>query len=414
MLATNNIILVDDDLDVLQAYQILLESEGYLIRALSEPSQCINYIEEDWCGVVISDIYMPQYSGWELLNQLHKKDPYIPVILITGHGDVPMAIEAMKKGAFYFIEKPVQPEMLLSSLKQALEKRQNYLTQKQWQQKILEINLIGNSHWIKQTRKRMQQLAQTKLPLFIFGEIGTGKSLIANYLYELCQADYSQYHTILVTEQNTTEHLQTLEKMKQSVILLENIENLSLNAQKMLANSLIHPKQSNRFIFTSIHSPQVLLSQYKLLPELFYHISLTQIECLPLQQRHQDIEPLFRHYLEITCQKLNKKRPLITDKVMQKLMAQRWEGNIHQLIHTAELYAVGATIQPDQLQYHPLLESEISLDNQLEEYEKGIITAILDRFQGNINATADYLKIPRKKLYLRMKKYDIRKEDYKE
>lgn len=414
MLDKNNVILVDDDLDVLQAYQILLENEGYKAIGVSDPTQCITHIEEDWCGVVISDIYMPQCSGWELLKVLHQKDPHIPVILITGHGDVPMAIEAMQKGAFYFIEKPVQPEMLLNSLKQALEKRQHYLTKKQLQQKMLEINLIGHSHWIKQTRKRIQQLAQTKLPLFIFGEIGSGKSTVAQYVYELCKSDYHQCYKLHLTEAKDVDCVQSLSELKQTVILLENIEHLSLNAQKLLAHFLIDPEQSNRFIFTSTYLPQELLTQHQLLPELFYHISLTQIECLPLHQRQQDIEPLFRHYLDFTCQKLNKKRPLVSEKIVQQLMAQRWEGNIHQLIHTAELYAVGATIQPDQLQYLPLLESEISLDSQLEEYEKGIIVAILDRFQGNINATADYLKIPRKKLYLRMKKYDIHKEDYKE
>lgn len=413
MLMTTNVILVDDDPDVLQAYQILLESEGYHATALADPTQCLGLIEEDWAGVVISDIYMPHCSGWELLAQLHQKDPHLPVILITGHGDVPMAIEAMQKGAFYFIEKPVHPERLLERLAQALEKRQQYLTQKQWQQQLLEIHLIGQSHWMKQTRKRIEQLAQIKLPLFISGEIGTGKSTIARYVYELCRTEYPTFLPFFA-EQGESAVLSALSEQTQAVILLENIENLSLSVQKRLAHAIIDPAQSNRFIFTSLHSPQVLLTQYQLLPELFYHISLTQIECLPLHQRQQDIEPLFRHYLDLTCQKLTKKRPLVSEKTVQQLQAQRWEGNLHQLIHTAELYAVGATIQPDQLQYLPLLESDISLDSQLEEYEKGIISAILDRFQGNINATADYLKIPRKKLYLRMKKYDLHKEDYKE
>ncbi|HGO5823133.1 TPA: sigma-54-dependent transcriptional regulator [Mannheimia haemolytica] len=414
MLTKPNVILVDDDLDVLQAYQILLESEGYQPITLTKPSHCCELIDETWSGVVISDIYMPQCSGWELLEQIHQKDPHLPVILITGHGDVPMAIEAMQKGAFYFIEKPVQPEILLARLQQAFEQRQEYLAQKQWQQALLDSHLIGQSHWIKQLRKRIQQLAETKLPIFVFGEIGTGKSLVAQYLYQLCQARYPECYTLTLTELSDANILHQLTEYQQAVILLENIENLSPKAQKVLAHSLISTDQTNRFILSSCHSPQTLLTQYKLLPELFYHISLTQIECIPLHQRQHDVELLFRHYLNITCQKLNKKRPLVSDKIVQQLLVKRWEGNLYQLIHTAELYAVGAAIQPDQLQHLPLPESEISLDNQLEAYEKDIITSILDRFQGNINATADYLKIPRKKLYLRMKKYDIHKEDYKE
>ncbi|WP_249961040.1 sigma-54-dependent transcriptional regulator [Histophilus somni] len=413
MLEHYNVILVDDDPDVLQAYQMLLKEEGYFPKALIDPTECLTYIHEDWNGIVISDIYMPHFSGWTLLTKIHQKDPHIPVILITGHGDVPMAIDAMQKGAYYFIEKPVQPQILLQQLAQALEKRNSYLTQKLWQKKLLESNLIGQSLWSKQLRRRIQQLAETQLPLFIFGEIGTGKTLVADYFYQLCKERYSTYHTVVLNDPCDNDLLQNIEKLTGAVILIENSEHLSLKTQKYLAQILIAPAQTNRFILTSLYSPKTLLTQYKLLPELFYHIAQTQIELIPLHQRHQDIELLFRYYLDLICKKLNKKRPIVSEKTVQQLLSQRWEGNIHQLIHSAELYAVGATISPDQLQLLPILESEISLDSQLETYEKGIISAILDRFQGNINATADYLKIPRKKLYLRMKKYGINKEDYK-
>ncbi len=127
-----------------------------------------------------------------------------------------------------------------------------------------------------------------------------------------------------------------------------------------------------------------------------------------------DIEPLFRHYLDITCKKLNKKKPAVTESVIKQLLSQQWCGNVSQLIHTAELYAVGVLVQNDNLHFIQDHQGELSLDALIEEYEKTVIEDALDRFQGRINEVAEYLQMPRKKLYLRMKKHQLSKEDYKD
>ncbi|WP_018652684.1 sigma-54-dependent transcriptional regulator [Actinobacillus capsulatus] len=409
-----SVLLIDDDQDVLQAYQSLLELEGYRTIAVNNPITALEQISEDWQGIVVSDIYMPQMSGWQLLEQIHAKDKQLPVILITGHGDVPMAIEAMQKGAFYFIEKPVRPEQLLQQVVQACEQRQTQLATKLWQQSELETHFIGQSHWIKSLRKHLQQLSETNLPIFIFGEIGTGRTLAANYLYKLAKTRFEQKYYIELLDQEDSETLQSqLPHLKSAVIILKNIEYLTKSAQKLLAQ-FIQQNQQSRIIAISQYSAQQLLSEYGLLPELFYAFALTQIESIPLAQRPSDIEPLFRHYLTLTCQKLKKKKPAVTDTFLKQLLSQQWLGNISQLIHTAELYAVGVTVQNDNLHFIPENQDELSLDERIDEYEKTVITDVLNRFQGRINDAAEYLQIPRKKLYLRMKKYDLNKEDYKD
>ena len=414
----SQVLLIDDDPDVLQAYQALLalesDEKGYQIIALNNPSDVGTIITEDWQGVVVSDIYMPQLSGWQLLERLHEKDKNLPVILITGHGDVPMAIDAMQKGAFYFIEKPVDPERLLQQIDLALTQRQTQLALKHWQQQELETHLIGQSKWIKNLRRRLQQLSQTDLPIFIFGEIGTGKTLTAHYLHELAKTRFPQKQCLELLGECDTEALQSqLNTAQNATFIIKNIEYLTNAAQKLLAQFILHNRNA-RIIAVSQYSPQQLLAQAKLLPELFYSFSLTQIECLPLSHRTSDIEPLFRHYLAATCDKLNKKKPAITETFIKQLLSQQWLRNISQLIHTAELYAVGITVQNDNLHFTQDRQSELSLDNLIEEYEKNIIADVLDRFQGKINDAAAYLQIPRKKLYLCMKKYDLNKEDYKE
>lgn len=412
MLDRETVLLIDDDNDVLNAYQSLLNAEGYRIKAINNPLDALEIIPENWKGVVVSDIYMPQLSGWELLSRLHQRDKHLPVILITGHGDVPMAIEAMQKGAFYFIEKPIKPEKLLIQLEQALDQRQQQLAIKNAQQETLETHFIGQSHWMKQFRQRLQQLGETSLPIFIFGEIGTGRSLAAQHLACFSADRFSPQHSLELLAPCDIEELQPhLDRAQQGLLQLKNIEYLSQAAQKKLALSI--QQQHFRFIGISQYSPYQLLTEFNLLPELFYAFNLTQIECLPLSRRTSDIEPIFRHYLAQTCKKLNKKKPLVSENFIKQLISQKWLGNITQLIHTAELYAVGVTVQNDRfslMQEH----SELSLDNLIDEYEKQIIIEVLDRFQGRINEAANYLQIPRKKLYLRMKKYGLNKADYKE
>ncbi|OOF60353.1 sigma-54 dependent transcriptional regulator [Rodentibacter sp. Ppn85] len=412
MLAQETVLLVDDNNDVLNAYQSLLSAEGYRIKAINNPLDALEIIPENWKGVVVSDIYMPQLSGWELLSYLHQRDKHLPVILITGHGDVPMAIEAVQKGAFYFIEKPIKPEKLLIQIEQALAQRQRQLAIKNAQQETLETHFIGQSHWMKQFRQRLQQLGETSLPIFIFGEIGTGRTLAAQHLAGFSVDRFSPQHSLELLSPCDIEELQPhLDQAKQGLLQLKNIEYLSQSAQKRLALSI--QQQHFRFIGISQYSPYQLLTEFGLLPELFYAFNLTQIECLPLSRRTSDIEPIFRHYLAQTCKKLNKKKPLVSESFIKQLISQQWLGNITQLIHTAELYAVGVTVQNDRLSLMQE-QSELSLDNLIDEYEKQIIIEVLDRFQGRINEAANYLQIPRKKLYLRMKKYALNKADYKE
>ncbi|MGX3021253.1 sigma-54-dependent transcriptional regulator [Ursidibacter sp. B-7004-1] len=418
MMSKGNVLLIDDDEDVLIAYKDLLELEGYSPIISSNPVQAINLIDENWNGIIVSDIYMPELSGWDLLTEIQKKDCHLPVIFITGHGDVPMAIKAMQKGAFYFIEKPIYPEDLLKQIELALEIRENHLSRKLNKKEKLESAFIGKSQWIKQLRDRLYKLSETDLSIFIFGEDGTGRTLSANYLYDLCKDKFPNKKFIeLFSEFDIDDFDNILDgdfNNENSFVIIKNIEFLTIKSQKKLANTIKNKSGAMRLVGISQYSPQELLQKFGLLPELFYIFSLTQVECVPLSYRGNDIELLFRHFVSITCDNLNKKKPNISDNYVKGLLSRQWQGNINQLINMAELYAVGVVISNDNLYYQAEDGNELSLDDLVEEYEKNIIINVLDRFQGKINDAATYLQIPRKKLYLRMNKYNLNKEDYKE
>lgn len=162
-----NILLIDDDPDILTAYQDLLTQEGYIVSAVSDPQHISRQIPQDWIGIVLCDVMMPHISGLTLLAEIMQIDPHIPVIMITGHGDVAMAVNAVKIGATDFLEKPVSPENLLNQVERHLTKRRQFIEQRQWQQDRLNQKFIGHSDWIVSLRRQLQTLANSHLPLFL-------------------------------------------------------------------------------------------------------------------------------------------------------------------------------------------------------------------------------------------------------
>lgn len=162
MLSDNcSILLIDDDADVLDAYTQLLEQAGYHVSACNNPFDARERVPKDWPGIVLSDVCMPGCSGIDLMTLFHQDDDLLPILLITGHGDVPMAVEAVKKGAWDFLQKPIDPGKLLTLVDVALRQRQSVIARRQYCQHKLLVELIGRSQWTVRYRQRLQQLAET-------------------------------------------------------------------------------------------------------------------------------------------------------------------------------------------------------------------------------------------------------------
>ncbi|EHP6305401.1 sigma-54-dependent Fis family transcriptional regulator, partial [Escherichia coli] len=179
-----SILLIDDDADVLDAYTQLLEQSGYRVFACNNPFEAQAWIQPDWPGIVLSDVCMPGCSGIDLMMLFHQDDQQLPILLITGHGDVPMAVDAVKKGAWDFLQKPVDPGKLLSLVEEALRQRQSIIARRQYCQQILQVELIGRSEWINQYRRRLQQLSETDIAVWLYGAPGTGRMTGARYLHQ--------------------------------------------------------------------------------------------------------------------------------------------------------------------------------------------------------------------------------------
>ncbi|MEF1291991.1 response regulator, partial [Vibrio sp. M260118] len=152
-----SVFLVDDDQDVLDSYKHLMDIAGLTAKALLDPTQATGYLKRDWPGVVLLDMYMPQMHGMELLDKIKQIDDRIPIIVITGHGDIPMAVDAVRKGACEFIEKPVNPAELLEMLKSRLDLRRAFVEQKKQMVATIDKSLVGNSAQLEQIRHLLSQ-----------------------------------------------------------------------------------------------------------------------------------------------------------------------------------------------------------------------------------------------------------------
>ncbi|ANU82303.1 Fis family transcriptional regulator [Aggregatibacter actinomycetemcomitans] len=410
----NNVLLIDDDFDILESYADLLQQEGYSVFATAEPKEIINQIPENWCGVVICDVLLPGISGLDLLGRIIEIDSQIPVIMITGHGDVPMAVEAVKKGATNFFEKPVSPEKLLIQVDNALKKRKKVIEKRQWQMEKINDVFIGSSVWINELKKQLQKLANSNLPVFIWGEIGTGRHLAATYLHKLSDRETLPMVFHECTQNDNINIIELIKETKSGTLVIKNVHYLPVEEQQYLIQILHHDESQFRLILLSDTELNELIRYRQISAEFYYLFIYTQIEMLPLRKHITDVADIFTHYVKNICVRLNKPIVIPDKKMLQNLRNKEWHGNVKELINVAELYAIGL------LSHIPLVVPPVfndpqmsSLDEQLNQYEKQLIEDALVFYQGKINDVVKHLNIPRKKLYLRMKKYGLDKKSYK-
>lgn len=347
------------------------------------------------------------------MTLFHQDDDLLPILLITGHGDVPMAVEAVKKGAWDFLQKPIDPGKLLTLVDAALRQRQSVIARRQYCQQKLQVELIGRSQWTDRYRQRLQQLAETDIAVWLYGEPGTGRMTGARYLHQLGRHAEGPFISCELNTANAHTLNELIAQAQGGTLVLSHLEHLSHGQQHHLVQLQSHEKRPFRLIGIGNASLVALAASSQIVAELYYCFAMTQIGCQPLSKRPDDIEPLFHHYLQKTCQRLNHPVPEVDAGLLKGMMRRVWPNNVRELANAAELFAVGVLPLAETVNPQMLVGEPTPLDRRVEEVERQIITEALNIHQGRINEVAEYLLIPRKKLYLRMKKYGLSKEHYK-
>jgi two-component system C4-dicarboxylate transport response regulator DctD len=449
-MTATEVYFIDDELDLRLANEQTLELAGFSVALFEKAEDALPLLDAQVNGVVVSDIRLPGMNGLDLLRALQQVDAGLPVILITGHGDISMAVDAMQKGAYDFIEKPFSPERLVDTVRRGLDKRRLTLENRDLKielndQAALGPRLIGKTAAMKSLRRSINQLADTAADILLIGETGTGKELVARSLHEQSSRRERNFVAIncgaipenLIESElfghekgafTGAENLRVgkFEYADGGTVFLDEIESMPLPAQvrllRVLQERRLERLGSNegidldiRIIAASKVDLKAAAARGEFREDLFYRLNVVTLELPPLRERREDIPLLFQHFLLVAAARYGKEAPAMPADFSRNLMSSNWPGNVRELRNAAERFVLlrdAPSLQPDEQgdgsPYVPM-----TLPEHVEAFERALVEQALSESGGVIKQTMELLGLPRKTLYDKMQKYGLDKRRYK-
>lgn len=425
----NKILVVEDDKAMRQSLCELLEAAGWQVTDLARADKAISALNSFAADVVLSDVRMPGKSGIDLLTSLNRPgDP--PVVLISAHGDVPMAVNAMQLGAYSFVEKPYEPRRLLTILQHAAENFRMRRTNSRLKDRLAHLSgldrvYLGETSASRELREEILDVAELDVPVLIFGETGTGKELVAQALHDLGRNSSGPFQAIncaaIPVEQFEAEmfgvadgHVGQLEAANGGTLFLDELASCPLPVQtkllRVLEDKQVTPLGASRpvpldfrVISAMNEDPDQAVSGGKLRPDLMFRINTVMLAMPVLRQRKEDIVLLASHFLDAFSQLYEINAPELTHDDIAVLMAHDWPGNVRELRNVCERRvltarrgtgSIAAAIRMDQ----PPEEVPETLREAVAVFERELIGKALKAHGGRMEATAEALGIGRRTL----------------
>ena len=398
--------LVDDDADLREAMMETFAMEGIPAKAFSSAADMLEELDPEWGGVILTDIRMPEMTGFDLLKAVRALSTEIPVIMITGHGDIASAIAAMKGGAFDYVEKPAAPEFLISVLRRALKLRQLQLENRRLRTRMarggdIRARLLGRSKVMRTCRSEILNVAPLAVNLLIYGESGTGKELAARCLHDQSGAkgEFAPLSCAELTPENFDRKiLEQGDGVSQGTLCLDGIGELAPPLQMRLVD-LIHTDKLPRLIATAPDASQAAES---LRPDLYYRLNVAEITLPPLRDRGNDVFVLLEYFIRDAASRFKRRLPAITAEDLKPFKSYHWPGNVRELRNMAERLVIGLKVQFPTLGTGEVAPAA-SYDEAMQSFERTLLQAALVQSGGHKGEAAAALMIPRKRLYLRMR-----------
>lgn len=445
MTIEKQITLIDDELDVVEAVSELLELEGFEVTGFTDPKLGLKSLTPNSQQVVLCDVRMPQLDGLAMLDAIQSRAPRCEVVLMSGHGDIPMAIEAMKLGAFDFIEKPLQSDELLEKLNLANTHIQHAAERSSTISTLpIEQVLIGVSPQMEMIRTQVLALARTGVDTIINGETGTGKEVVAYSLHQysprrdrpfvaincggmtesIIESELFGHEAGSFTSANK-KRIGKIEQAHGGTLFLDEIESMPIAVQikllRVIQERVIERVGGNSLIpvdIVIIAASKADLSELsqrgEFRADLFYRLNIASLNLPPLRQRKEDIQSLFRHFVVQASQKYKTRASTLYAEQIQQLCRHDWPGNVRELRNVADRFVLGIVGEGFDLQAPSTLGSEsFAFEQQMEQYERNVLTEALIETAGNISEVSERLNLPRKTLYRKMKKHQLDKESFK-
>ena len=441
---STEILIIDDNPDIRNILKDLISDAGYETRIAANYNQALNEIDKKLPDIAIIDVKLDKgdNDGIELLNHIKNKNKDIPVIIISGHANIEMAIKSLKSGAFEFLEKPFDEERLMNFVKRAVENFKLKNENKVLETKLFHsFDLIGNSQNIEKIREQIEKLSNSESRIFIYGPTGSGKELIARKIHKLSKRnkgpfiilngallDVKKYELELFGEEKENGSITygSLEKASGGTLLIDEISEIPLETQSKILRVLIDQKfkriNSNhdikvnvRIICTSSKNinNETQLGNFR--EDLFHRLNVFQINIEPLSNRVSDI-PLLIDYFSKTISKAYNLKGLNIDNEDSYLMNHFWPGNVRELRNLIERIAILSN--NDQNKIKTIIKESIKqggietfrssnlsvpLKEARENFEKEYLTTQLKKFGGNISKTAKFVGMERSALHRKLK-----------
>jgi len=436
------VVLIDDDPHLRQALSQTLDLAGLKVLTLAEANGLAARIERDWPGVVVSDIRMPGMDGLELLSDLHGRDPELPVLLITGHGDVPLAVQAMRAGAYDFLEKPFASDSLLDSVRRALALRRLVLDNRSLRLALsdrqqLSARLVGQSAPMLRLRQQIGALAATKADVLILGETGAGKEVVARALHDLSNRRTGPFVAInagalaeSVVESELFGHepgaftgaqkrrIGKFEFANGGTLFLDEIESMSMDVQvkllRLLQERVVERLGGNqqialdiRVIAATKEDLRQAADQGRFRADLYYRLNVAPLRIPPLRERGEDALMLFQHYADAASMRHGLPKHELQPAQRALLLRHTWPGNVRELQNAAERFALGLelALEGNEVPVVPTITGGLS--EQVESFERALIAAELTRPHTSVRSLAEALGLPRKTLHDKLRKHGL-------
>jgi len=443
------LLIVDDEKHIREGLEKALSLDGYEVELASDGRSALDLIEEGDIDLIITDLKMPNLSGEELLKETLDRFPYLPVIILTGHGTIENAVEAMRNGAYDFITKPLNIDKLSLIVKRALEnsslKRQNRELLNQLEKKYSFESIIGKSAPMKKVFETIELVAPSRANVLIYGESGTGKEMIADAIHHNSprrENPYIKVHCAAIPETLLESELFGHEKgaftgaiarkrgrfelANQGTIFLDEIGEISLQMQVKLLRVIQQRefervggeapiKVDVRIISATNRNLKEDTEKGNFREDLYYRLDVVSITVPPLRDRKDDIPLMVHKFIEEFAKENDKKVEGITNAALQALVSYRWPGNVRELRNVIESIVVltKSTIitEQDIPSYIMAKDEQTSLKLpagiSLPDAEKELIRFTLEISGGNKTRTAETLRIGRKTLHRKLAEYGI-------
>lgn len=455
------ILVIDDELAIRNSLRMTLEYEGYDVIGAATGQEGIALFEREAPDLVLLDVKMPGMDGIEVLDRLHAMNDALPIVVVSGHGTISTAVEATKKGAFDFIEKPFASDRVLVSLRNALDQRQ-LRDENRTLKKAVEVRhqMIGDSPTLKQVMASVARAAPTNATVLIQGESGVGKELVARTIHRnsLRSRDrFVQVNCAAIPEElieselfghekgsftgATEKQIGKFEQADRGTIFLDEVGDMSAKTQakvlRVLQEGEVERLGSSR---TTKVDVRVIAATNKNLEEeiekgtfredLYFRLAVIPVHVPPLRERPEDIPLLVRHYIDYFSRENNTRPKRVTQAALEALQRYRWKGNIRELRNTVERMIImtgGETIDaadlPDSVR-NPSSSGGYTTSKPsdggepkagtLREFkdvsERAYLVAKLRENGWNISKTAEVIDTPRSNLYKKLEQYHISQE----